>query len=56
MARTVTLPASTAVRLRLEGRLPLSGVHIPVVPEIYEPVLEEMERFGVRFEESETAV
>jgi saccharopine dehydrogenase-like NADP-dependent oxidoreductase len=55
MARTVTLPASIAVRLRLEGRLPLSGVHIPVVPEVYGPVLEEMERFGVRFEESETS-
>jgi hypothetical protein len=31
-------------------------VHIPVVPEIYEPVLAEMESFGVRFEESETAL
>ena len=56
MARTVTLPAAIAVRLRLEGRLALSGVHIPVVPEVYEPVLEEMEGYGVRFEESETAI
>ena len=53
MARTVTLPASIAVRLRLAGRLPLAGVHLPVVPAIYEPVLSEMETFGVRFEESE---
>lgn len=56
MARTVTLPAAIAVRARLSGNLPLAGVHIPVVPEIYEPVLAEMESFGVRFEESETAL
>ena len=56
MARTVTLPASIAVRLRLSGNLPLAGVHIPVAPGIYEPVLAEMESFGVRFEESETAL
>lgn len=56
MARTVTLPASIAVRLRLSGNLRLAGVHLPVVPEVYEPVLAEMESFGVRFEESETAL
>ncbi|MEO0077946.1 MAG: saccharopine dehydrogenase C-terminal domain-containing protein, partial [candidate division WOR-3 bacterium] len=38
MARTVSLPAAIAVRMILEGRLNLTGVHIPVLPEIYEPV------------------
>lgn len=55
MARTVTLPAAIAVRLRLEGRLARTGVRIPVEPEIYEPVLDEMERLGIRFDESEAA-
>jgi saccharopine dehydrogenase (NADP+, L-glutamate forming) len=35
----------------LEGEIDLTGVQIPVVPEIYEPVLEELERLGIGFEE-----
>ena len=51
MARTVGLPAAAACRLILEGQIQLTGVHIPVLPEIYEPVLEELERLGIRMEE-----
>ncbi len=51
MARTVSLPAAIAARLVLEGKLPLSGVAIPTVPEIHEPVLDELARLGIRFEE-----
>jgi saccharopine dehydrogenase-like NADP-dependent oxidoreductase len=51
MARTVGLPAAIASRLILEGRLPLAGVHIPVRPEVYEPVLDELETLGIRCEE-----
>jgi saccharopine dehydrogenase-like NADP-dependent oxidoreductase len=47
MARTVSLPAAIATRLILEGKITLTGVQIPVVPEIYEPVLAELERFGI---------
>ena len=53
MARTVSLPAAIAGRLRLEGSLEASGVLVPVLPEIYEPVLDEMASLGVAFEESE---
>ncbi len=51
MARSVSLPAAIAARLILDGDLGLTGVHIPVVPEIYVPVLKELEDLGMRFEE-----
>jgi saccharopine dehydrogenase-like NADP-dependent oxidoreductase len=52
MARTVGLPAAVAARFILEGRIRLAGVHIPVVPAIYKPVLEELERLGIEMEET----
>jgi saccharopine dehydrogenase-like NADP-dependent oxidoreductase len=51
MSRTVGLPAAIGVRLISEGKIHLTGVQIPVVPEIYQPVLEELEELGIRFEE-----
>ncbi|MBC7226337.1 MAG: saccharopine dehydrogenase NADP-binding domain-containing protein [Thermoflexales bacterium] len=51
MARTVGLPAAIATRLILQGVIPLTGVHIPVLPEIYRPVLAELEERGIRVEE-----
>jgi saccharopine dehydrogenase-like NADP-dependent oxidoreductase len=51
MARTVGLPAAVAARLRLAGRLDLAGCRIPTDPRIYRPVLAELEREGLRFEE-----
>lgn len=51
MARTVGLPAAIATRLILQGVIRLTGVHIPVLPAIYEPVLAELEERGIRVEE-----
>lgn len=51
MARTVGLPAAIAAAMILEGELSLTGVRIPVLPEIYEPVLAELERREIRIEE-----
>ncbi|PKO23236.1 MAG: saccharopine dehydrogenase [Chloroflexi bacterium HGW-Chloroflexi-1] len=51
MARTVGLPAATGVRLILEGKIDLPGVQIPVLPAIYEPVLDELEALGIHFSE-----
>jgi saccharopine dehydrogenase-like NADP-dependent oxidoreductase len=53
MSRTVSLPAAIGVRLILEGKLDLVGVHIPVKREIYEPVLAELETLGIRCREDE---
>ena len=47
MARTVSLPAAIATRMILQGQLRLTGVQIPVVPELYEPILAELARLGI---------
>jgi saccharopine dehydrogenase-like NADP-dependent oxidoreductase len=52
MARTVGLPAAIAVKLILHGEIDLLGVQVPVVPEIYQPVLAELEALGIRFVET----
>lgn len=51
MSRTVGLPAAIGARLILEGKIRAAGVQVPVLPEIYVPILEELETLGVRFEE-----
>jgi saccharopine dehydrogenase-like NADP-dependent oxidoreductase len=56
MARTVGLPAAIAVKLILHGQIALTGVHIPVVAEIYTPVLDELESLGIHFAETWEAV
>ena len=51
MAKTVGLPLGIAAKLILENRITISGLHIPIIPEIYEPVLEELALEGIRFQE-----
>ncbi len=51
MSRTVGLPSAIAVKLILDGKIKEKGVHIPVKPEIYEPILNELEKQGIKFEE-----
>jgi saccharopine dehydrogenase-like NADP-dependent oxidoreductase len=51
MAKTVGLPLGIAARLILENKISLRGLHIPVLPEIYEPVLKELALEGIRFQE-----
>jgi saccharopine dehydrogenase (NADP+, L-glutamate forming) len=41
-----------AAKLVLQGKLNLKGVQIPIMPELYLPVLDELENFGVKFIES----
>jgi saccharopine dehydrogenase-like NADP-dependent oxidoreductase len=49
MARTVGLPLGIAAKLLLENRLTLRGLHIPIIPELYVPVLKELEHEGITF-------
>jgi saccharopine dehydrogenase-like NADP-dependent oxidoreductase len=51
MNRTVGLPAAVGVRFVLEGRFTQPGVIVPVMPEFYEPALEELQRLGISFTE-----
>lgn len=54
MARTVGLPLGIAATLVLEGRISLRGLQIPILPAIYDPVMQELERQGIRFEHTVT--
>ena len=49
MAKTVGLPLAMALRRFLLGELQLTGVQIPIQAEIYNPVLAELEDWGVKF-------
>lgn len=53
MAKTVGLPLGIAATLLLENKITLRGLHIPILPAFYEPVLEALAEEGVRFEETE---
>lgn len=51
MAKTVGLPLAIAVDLFLEGKITVRGLQIPVLSEIYEPILEALEKEGIIFED-----
>lgn len=53
IAQTVSLPIAICVRMFLEGSIKLNpGIMRPVTPEIYNPVLDELESLGYKFEET----
>ncbi len=51
VARTVALPAAIGVEMILKGEISVKGVFRPVIPEIYNPVLDELEKLDIRMEE-----
>jgi saccharopine dehydrogenase-like NADP-dependent oxidoreductase len=51
VARTVALPAAIGVEMILEGQIPAKGVHIPVIPEIYNPILDQLETMNIKMVE-----
>lgn len=50
MAKTVGLPLGIAATRILRGEMKLSGLHIPIIPEIYNPVLNDLEQEGIAFQ------
>ncbi len=52
MSRLVGLPAAIAARMILQGEIALTGVHVPMIPEIYQPVLGELDSMGISFTET----
>jgi saccharopine dehydrogenase-like NADP-dependent oxidoreductase len=54
MAKTVGLPMGIAASLLLDGKIKARGVHIPLTAEFYEPMLIELAKFGINFDELET--
>ncbi|MNY53052.1 Saccharopine dehydrogenase [compost metagenome] len=51
MAKTVGLPLAIAAALIADGQLKETGLHIPIIPAIYEPVLSSLEKEGIQFHE-----
>jgi len=55
MAKTVGLPLAIATKLLLQGKILSRGVRIPVIKEIYDPVLWELGKLGISLVERETS-
>lgn len=53
MAKTVGLPLAIAAILLLEGKLKSKGVQLPVMEEMYVPILKELQSLGIEFVEKE---
>jgi saccharopine dehydrogenase-like NADP-dependent oxidoreductase len=52
MAKTVGLPVAMATLQILNGNIKTPGVQLPIRKEVYEPILKELEEFGVIFKET----
>jgi len=48
MARTVSLPAAIGVHMILQDKITVKGVHMPILPNIYNPVLKELETMNIK--------
>lgn len=51
MSRTVALPVAIASKMILDEIITLAGVHRPIIPEIYEPILKELETLDIMMDE-----
>jgi saccharopine dehydrogenase (NADP+, L-glutamate forming) len=56
MAQTVGLPLGIAALMLMSGRLKRTGVCMPISEDIYQPVLKELDTFGIRFKEETTEI
>lgn len=48
MSRTVGTPTAIGAQLVLDGKIQERGVLRPIYKDIYEPVLEELEKVGIK--------
>ncbi|MBD3581964.1 saccharopine dehydrogenase family protein [Flavobacterium selenitireducens] len=53
MAKTVGLPVAMATLAILNGKITTPGVQLPITKEVYDPILAELEQYGVIFKETE---
>ena len=54
MAKTVGLPVAIAALKILKGEIKTAGVQRPIKKEVYEPILKELENYGIKFSEKKT--
>ena len=55
MAKTVGLPVGIAAKLLLNGEITQKGVVIPTKADVYKPILQELEQYGIHFIEEVTS-
>ena len=48
MSRTVSLPAAIGSHMILDGKFAKPGVWVPVIPELYNPILDELETLNIK--------
>lgn len=53
MAKTVGLPLAAATKLVASGNFNQKGLHIPTIPQLYNPILNELEKWEISFNEIE---
>ena len=53
MAKTVGLPVAIAALKILKGEIKTPGVQLPLSKEVYDPILKELETYGITFKEKE---
>ncbi|TNE69648.1 MAG: saccharopine dehydrogenase [Bacteroidetes bacterium] len=56
MSQLVGLPLGVFVKLLMLGKISTTGINIPTMPEVYGPVMEELEQYGVVFSEEEEEI
>jgi saccharopine dehydrogenase (NADP+, L-glutamate forming) len=56
LSRTFGLTTAIAAKLLLQKKIDMTGVRIPIYPELYEPILAELEEYNIRFKESVTRI
>merc|ERR1711935_598195 len=56
MSKTVGYTCAIGTRLVLEGKIPQRGVLSPIYPEIYEPILKELEKIGISMKEEDSII
>ena len=55
MSNTVGLPCAICAKMILNGTIQMKGVRIPIHKEIYEPILNELEEYGIIFKEEKVS-
>jgi saccharopine dehydrogenase-like NADP-dependent oxidoreductase len=56
MAMTVGMPLAIAIKLLMTGKIKIHGVHIPTIPELYKPIMRELSKEGIMFNEQVTKI
>lgn len=51
IAYTVGYPMAIMVKMILQNEVALTGVQMPIMPEVYNPMLEELKAYGIVFDE-----